>query len=186
MSTTPALHAEPIRSPRDSSTFPRTVTQQSRETMVENKEEREAARSSVWKPAEGPGSRPPAPEKFAHTIFDPKIAPLRKIYTKIMVMTLVLTIIMMWICLPVYWGSLARSANHAPSLKAWVIDRDGGEIGQAVVQGLLATTQTGTKQHLGWVPVAADYVEDVGEAIVDEQAWGAVVGKFLLLSSNCG
>jgi hypothetical protein len=36
-------------------------------------------------------------------VFDPKIAPLRKVYTKIMLMTLTLTIIMMWICLPVYW-----------------------------------------------------------------------------------
>ncbi|CAE7139566.1 unnamed protein product [Rhizoctonia solani] len=174
MSTTPAK-TELTLSPKGSTGFPRTITQQSRETMVENEEEREAARSSVWKPAEGPGSRPPVPQKFAHTIFDPRIAPLRKVYTKIIVMTLVLTIIMMWICLPVYWGSLARSANHAPSLKAWVIDQDGGEIGQAVVQGLLATTQSGTKQHLGWVQVAADYVEDVGAAIVDEQAWGAVV-----------
>ncbi|KAB5590166.1 Nitrosoguanidine resistance protein SNG1 [Ceratobasidium theobromae] len=155
--------------------FPRSKTQQSRETMVEEEAEREAATSNEWKPAEGPGSRPPAPEKFAHSIFDPKIAPLRKVYTKIMVMTLVLTIIMMWICLPVYWGSLARSASHAPSLKAWVIDRDGGEIGQAVVQGLLATTRTGTKQHLGWQQIAGDAVADVGEAIVDEQAWAAVV-----------
>ncbi|KAG8729317.1 hypothetical protein FRC11_009069 [Ceratobasidium sp. 423] len=178
MPTTSTLNAEPVHSPRDSTGFPRTVTQQSRDTMVENetkREEQEAARSDVWKPAEGPGSRPPAPEKFAHTIFDPKIAPLRKIYTKIILMTLVLTIIMMWICLPVYWGSLARSANHAPSLKTWVIDADGGEIGQAVVQGLLATTQSGTKQHLGWVQVSSDYAENVGVAIVDEQAWGAVV-----------
>ncbi|KAF8748812.1 hypothetical protein RHS01_10530 [Rhizoctonia solani] len=171
MSTTPTPNAEQTRSSKASTDLPRTITQHSRDTMVEEEEEQEAARSSVWKPAEGPGSRPPAPEKFAHTISDPKIAPLRKVYTKIILMTLALTIIMMWICLPVYWGSLARSATHAPSLKAWVIDRDGGEIGQAVVEGLLATTQ----QHLGWVQVAADYVEDVGEAVLDEQAWGAVV-----------
>ncbi|KAB5590542.1 Nitrosoguanidine resistance protein SNG1 [Ceratobasidium theobromae] len=135
----------------------------------------EAEGSGDLRPAEGPGSRQPAPEKFAHSFFDPKVAHLRAIYIKIVVMTLLLTIVIMWICLPVYWGSLARTNRFAPSLKMWVMDRDGGEIGQAIVQGLLATTQSGTKQHLGWVHVPGDYVDDVGAAIVDEQAWGAVV-----------
>ncbi|QRV72110.1 nitrosoguanidine resistance protein SNG1 [Ceratobasidium sp. AG-Ba] len=141
----------------------------------EEEAEREAEDREDVRPAEGPGARMPAPAKFAHTVFDPKIAHLRRIYIKIMGSTLALTIIMMWICLPVYWGSLARSATHAPSLKTWVIDRDGREIGQAVVQGLLATTQSGTKQHLGWRQIPSDQVEDVGYAIVDEQAWAAVV-----------
>ncbi|KAG8782983.1 hypothetical protein FRC12_020254 [Ceratobasidium sp. 428] len=141
----------------------------------EKRAERDAENTDEWRPAEGPGARMPAPEKFAHTVFDPKIAHLRKIYTRILLGTLALTIVMMWICVPVYWGSLARSANHAPSLKTWVIDKDGGEVGQAVVQGLLATTQSGTKQHLGWRQIPADQVDDVAYAIVDEQAWGAVV-----------
>ncbi|KAF8756448.1 hypothetical protein RHS01_04290 [Rhizoctonia solani] len=72
-------------------------------------------------------------------------------------------------------GISARSNTHAPSLKTWVVDRDGGEVGRTVVQGLLATTQSGTKQHLGWIEVPGDHVDNVGEAIVDEQAWGAVV-----------
>lgn len=142
--------------------------------MEEEQAENDAAVGNR-RPAEGPGSRMPAPEKFAHTVFDPKIAHLRKIYMKIMLMTLALTIVVMWICLPVYWGSLARTATHGPSLKTWVIDQDGGEIGQAVVQGLMATTQSGTKQHLGWRQIPADRVSDVASAIVDEQAWAAVV-----------
>ncbi|QRW15611.1 nitrosoguanidine resistance protein SNG1 [Rhizoctonia solani] len=159
MSTTPTPNAEQTRSSKASTDLPRTITQQSRDTMVEEEEEQEAARSSVWKPAEGPGSRPPAPEKFAHT----NCSASQSLYQDYSYDS----------CLDdnydvdlssSIWGSLARSATHAPSLKAWVIDRDGGEIGQAVVQGLLATTQ-----------VAADYVEDVGEAVLDEQAWGAVV-----------
>ncbi|CEL62334.1 Nitrosoguanidine resistance protein SNG1 OS=Saccharomyces cerevisiae (strain ATCC 204508 / S288c) GN=SNG1 PE=1 SV=1 [Rhizoctonia solani AG-1 IB] len=147
----------------------------SRDTLMEEEAEARAANTDELRPAEGPGSRPPVPEKFAHTVFDPRVAPLRKIYTKIMLMTLTLTIIMMWICLPVYWGSLARSATHAPSLTAWVIDRDGGEIGQSVVQGLLQTTRSGSKQHLGWRQLSASEVSDVAGAVVDEKAWGAVV-----------
>ncbi|KAG8694144.1 hypothetical protein FRC09_010034, partial [Ceratobasidium sp. 395] len=130
----------------------------------EKRAERDAENTDEWRPAEGPGA-----------LFDPKIAHLRKIYTRILLGTLALTIVMMWICVSVYWGSLARSATHAPSLKTWVIDKDGGEVGQAVVQGLLATTQSGTKQHLGWRQIPADQVDDVAYAIVDEQAWGAVV-----------
>ncbi|KAG8682107.1 hypothetical protein FRC08_015187, partial [Ceratobasidium sp. 394] len=164
-SPTPTLNGE--------SRFPKSSTLESR--AVEERAEQEAENTNDVRPAEGPGARMPVATKFAHTVFDPKVAHLRKIYIKIMGMTLVLTIVMMWICLPVFWGSLARSATHAPSLKTWVVDRDGGEIGQAVVQGLLATTQSGTKQHLGWRQIPADQVGDVGEAVVDEQAWGAVV-----------
>lgn len=62
-SITPTLDAEP----RQSIGFPRTMTSQSRDTMVEEQAEQEAANSNEWKPAEGPGSRLPVPEKFAHT-----------------------------------------------------------------------------------------------------------------------
>ncbi|KAG8685706.1 hypothetical protein FRC11_010194 [Ceratobasidium sp. 423] len=163
----------------------------SRDTMREEEAEREATNTDELKPAEGPGSRGPAPEKFAHTgtansdltggasanvsaVFDPRIAPLRKIYTQIMVVTLTLTILVMWICFPVFWGSLARSAAHAPSLTAWVIDQDGGEVGQTVVQGLLATTLSG-KQHLGWRQMDANEVLDAAEAVLEEKAWAAIV-----------
>ncbi|CAE6438385.1 unnamed protein product [Rhizoctonia solani] len=156
-----------IGSPLQSGDLSTQKMSRSRDTLMEEEAERQAANTDELRPAEGPGSRAPVPEKFAHTVFDPRIAPLRKIYTKIMVMTLVLTIVMM--------GSLARSATHAPSLTAWVIDRDGGEIGQSVVQGLLDTTRSGSKQHLGWRQLSANEVSDVAEAVVDEKAWGAVV-----------
>ncbi|KAG8707665.1 hypothetical protein FRC08_000368 [Ceratobasidium sp. 394] len=77
----------------------------------------EAENTDVLRPAEGPGARLPAPEKFVHTdsfdslVFDPKIAHLRKIYIRIMGMTLVPTIIVMWTCLPAYWGSLGTLAH---------------------------------------------------------------------------
>ncbi|KAG9120716.1 hypothetical protein FRC07_003669 [Ceratobasidium sp. 392] len=126
-------------------------------------------------PSGGPQARPPGPKKFSHGVFDPEVTRFRKIYIKMVGMTLVLIIIMIWVCAPVYWGSLASTATNAPSLKTLVIDRDGGEIGQTVVQGLLATTQSNTRQRLGWRQIPADQVSDVGAAIIDEQAWGAVV-----------
>ncbi|KAH7325194.1 hypothetical protein B0J17DRAFT_682613 [Rhizoctonia solani] len=178
-SPSPTLKPEPRRG---GSALARTTTGSS--SSDEEREERAAENTDELRPAEGPGSRMPAPEKFAHTVFDPKIAHLRKVYTKIMLATLALTIITMWICLPVYWGSLARTNTHAPSLKMWVMDRDGGEIGQTVVQGLLATTQSGTKQHLGWLQVPSDHVDNVGDAIGDEQAWGAVVARLVAARSS--
>ncbi|CAE6469862.1 unnamed protein product [Rhizoctonia solani] len=164
-----------VDSPRQSTILSTQKMSRSRDTLTEEEVKQAAANTDELKPAEGPGSRPPTPEKFAHTMFDPKVAHLRKIYMKIMMMTLTLTILMMWICLPVFWGSSARSATHAPSLAAWIIDEDGGEIGQAVVQGLLATTQSGTKQHLGWRRMSANEVTDAAEAVLDETVWAAVV-----------
>ncbi|KAG9078474.1 hypothetical protein FRC06_008344, partial [Ceratobasidium sp. 370] len=68
----------------------------------EKQDEQDAENTDNWRPAEGPGARLPAPDEFAHTLFDPRIAHLRKIYTRIMLGSLVLTIVVMWICVPVF------------------------------------------------------------------------------------
>lgn len=77
----------------------------------------------------GPGGPPGRPklEKFAYdcmsshagaqckadtaTVWAPQLAPLRKIVFKIMFGATMLLIIIMWLCLPFYWGSCELRAQ---------------------------------------------------------------------------
>ena len=80
-----------------------------------------------------------------------------------------------------YWGSLWKAPTLTHQLRAWVIDREGGPLGQAVSQAIMATTISGSTAALGWQQVdAAQFtgVEDIVNAVVDEQTWIAVVGTF--------
>ncbi|KAG9019841.1 hypothetical protein FRB90_003430 [Tulasnella sp. 427] len=134
------------------------------------------------RPAEGAGAEPTLPVKYQHSFWDPEIAHLRKVYIKMIVAATVLMILMMWFTLPVYWGSLGETTQHVPHLKGWVINRDGdGALGQTIIQAFEANSQgqgVPPKQHLTWTVIDPSQFptdEDVGNAIVDEQAWAAVV-----------
>jgi len=80
-----------------------------------------------------------------------------------------------------YWGSLWKAPVLAHQLRAWVIDREGGPLGQAVSQAIMATTAAGSNAALGWQQIDATQFtadEDIVNAVVDERTWIAVVGEF--------
>jgi hypothetical protein len=80
-----------------------------------------------------------------------------------------------------YWGSLWKAPVLTHQLRAWVIDREGGPLGQAVSQAIIATTTSGSKAVLGWEQIDATQFttdQDIVNAVVDEQTWIAVVGTF--------
>ena len=66
-SPTPTLNGEPISSSRQSKAFPSSATTVSRDLAAEQRAEDDAQSTIHMRPAEGPGARMPAPEKFAHT-----------------------------------------------------------------------------------------------------------------------
>ncbi|KIM31251.1 hypothetical protein M408DRAFT_327517 [Serendipita vermifera MAFF 305830] len=116
-------------------------------------------------------------KKYSYSFWAPEIAHLRALYFKIMIMSTILLTVIVWICLPVYWGSLWKGPELTGNIHALVINRDDGIIGSTVAGALINSTTSGS-QHLGWEEVdpstfATD--EDVAEAIVDEAAWIAVV-----------
>jgi hypothetical protein len=45
-------------------------------------------------------------------VFDPEMAPFRKIVFKILGGSTIITILVMWICMPLYWGS--RESQRRP------------------------------------------------------------------------
>ncbi|KAG8815111.1 hypothetical protein FRC17_000864 [Serendipita sp. 399] len=120
----------------------------------------------------------PKPKQFSHSFWDPQIAHLRALYFKITAMSIVLLVFVVWACLPVYWGSLWKAPVLTRNLRAWVIDRDGQALGNAVAGAIMNTTTSGINQTLGWQkmdPSAFPTDEDVALGVVEERAWVAVV-----------
>lgn len=107
---------------------------------------------------------------------------------KILGMTVVLLICVMWICFSTYWGSLGETAEHVPNLKGLVInrDRDGadGVLGQAIVAAFEANSRgegVAPNAHLSWIVTDSNSLptgDDVAHAVVEEHAWAAVVGMY--------
>ncbi|KAG8987043.1 hypothetical protein FRB90_003624 [Tulasnella sp. 427] len=133
--------------------------------------------------AEDEEQGPAGPQKFQHEFWDPEVAHLRALYMKILGLTVVLLILVMWICFPVFWGSLGETSQHVPNLKGLVINRDGadGALGQAIVAAFEANSRgegVAPNAHLTWV--VADLTafrpnDDLAHAVVEEAAWAAVV-----------
>lgn len=100
-------------------------------------------------------------------------------------------IIMMWLTLPTYWGSLGETSDHIPKLKLFVVNRDtDGALGQTLVQAFQANSQgqgVAPGQHLTWLivdPTELPTDQDVIDAVVDERTWAAVVSECLRSSSS--
>lgn len=76
-----------------------------------------------------------------------------------------------------FWGALANAPKLTSNLEAWYINRDAARIGNTLWKVFSNTTAPG--QYLGWInvdPVAAGTDDDIANAIVQNQAWIAVVG----------
>ncbi|KZT59417.1 hypothetical protein CALCODRAFT_421078, partial [Calocera cornea HHB12733] len=123
---------------------------------------------------------------YHHGFFDPSIAPLRKAYMKLMgTMTLIIVIIL-WACLPLYWGSFWLELTHSPGLTAWVVNRDAGNFIGDFVQQAMVNSSHGMwdpipEGHLGWQVVSAADAgsdQDIETAVaVDERVWVVLVIK---------
>ncbi|KAI0739998.1 hypothetical protein C8Q80DRAFT_208199 [Daedaleopsis nitida] len=116
--------------------------------------------------------RPPLPRGF----WSPELAPLRREYLKIIGRATALIMVLMWICLPVYWGALSNSANLTGNLEAWFIDRDGARVGQGLVQAVLNYSAPGPQ--LDWKIKASRDVgndDNVQRMILEDRVWVAVV-----------
>lgn len=136
----------------------------------------------------------------------------RRAYLTIVVRPLVLITLLIWACLPVYvlfltkralcnilistnltllsssfWGALSNSPKYTPNLEAWFINRDGGRIGNTLWDSFNNKSAPATLR-LGWVrvdPAAAGTDGQIMDAIVQQQAWVAVVSEYLFIQFCC-
>ncbi|KAF6760350.1 hypothetical protein DFP72DRAFT_103929 [Ephemerocybe angulata] len=97
----------------------------------------------------------------------------RSIYLKIFMGGTFMILIMIFAILPIYWGALYKTPVR--KLKGWVVDFDGGAIGQTVSQALVSNQGPGKVE---WTVVpAANFpggVEDLAHAVRHEDVWVAI------------
>jgi len=96
----------------------------------------------------------------------------RRMYIKALLQRTGLIIVAMFAIFPIYWGAL----SHVParSLEGWIVDFDGGRIGQTIMRDLGSLSSPA----LSWkVHPASDFpngASDLADAVVEERCWIAV------------
>ncbi|KAJ6593148.1 hypothetical protein B0H19DRAFT_1089196 [Mycena capillaripes] len=136
---------------------------------------------SSWEPTAGHASSSPSstsnPERpFSAQFLDksPALSAARALYLKTLVAGVtVLGIIVFGVC-AIYWGSLRSIPEH--NVAGWIVDYDGGFVGQEVVATLSAISSG--SNGIAWEVIdAAQFPEGLSQvenAIVEEKAWVAI------------
>ncbi|KAG1890397.1 hypothetical protein F4604DRAFT_1568022 [Suillus subluteus] len=126
-----------------------------------------------------PAITPVLPEDrpFSHGLLDkdPGTSAARKGWLKISILGVLALFFMIWGVLPIYWAALGRSYNNIHNLSGYVVDFDGGEIGQAVTQAF--KNVTGPEQMSWLILDAAQFPggpDEVAQALLDHRCWAAV------------
>ncbi|KAL7419022.1 hypothetical protein Q5752_006707 [Cryptotrichosporon argae] len=120
----------------------------------------------------GAAAQKPRLDKYSYHFFSPEMKMFRGIVFKILGVTVVITILVMWACLPLYWGSSWKSGVYTDRLTVRVIDNDGGAVGSYVSSALLAQTNL---KYFVTSPTEFPTTAALEDDIVNEGAWAAVV-----------
>ncbi|KAG1737631.1 hypothetical protein EDB19DRAFT_1928366 [Suillus lakei] len=145
------------------------------EHSIEKSESDAATHHRVTAPVTTPVE--PDDKPFTHGVFDkdPATTAARKVWLKISILGVLVLFVMIWGVLPIYWAALGRSSNNIHNLSGYVVDFDGGEIGQAVTQAFKNITGP---QQLSWLILDATQFpggpDDVAQALLDHKCWAAV------------
>ncbi|GAA5927676.1 SNG1 family protein [Sporobolomyces koalae] len=112
---------------------------------------------------------------FKLKLGDPQLKPQRKQMFKILGMVSILLTLAVFLLLSLFWGSLFRVESYFPGLKIYVYDFDGQTLGPILVNGLRETLLSPTHFGLVFRNTAGKDFAQIGQEIIEEKAWGAVV-----------
>lgn len=116
---------------------------------------------------------------FSHGFLDrdPESSKARSLYFKIVggTVLLVLTYVI-WGVLPIYWASVFDLYGHVHHLNGWVVDLDGGVMGQTVSQAFIGSSGPATQITWMAAPSTINLTtrEQFEYALVDEKTWAIV------------
>ncbi|PPQ93065.1 hypothetical protein CVT25_011941 [Psilocybe cyanescens] len=117
-----------------------------------------------------------APEPFSRSFWgkgDVELAKARTIYLKTVVPGVILVAITILAVFSIFWGSAWKIPDH--SLPGWIVDFDGGQVGQFVMENL----RTAERGAISWEVVPSSRfrmgLSDLKEAVQENGAWVAVV-----------
>ncbi|EIM83021.1 uncharacterized protein STEHIDRAFT_124335 [Stereum hirsutum FP-91666 SS1] len=105
----------------------------------------------------------------------------RRLYFIILAMTSFLIIFVILALMSIYWGALWNTTKYVHNVKGWIIDYDGGEIGQYFTQALNSTN--GPVDTMTWIVQSASDISNDTENLID-----LVVQEhaFVIVSINAG
>ncbi|KAI0305594.1 hypothetical protein B0F90DRAFT_1624843 [Multifurca ochricompacta] len=112
---------------------------------------------------------------FSESYFsnEPATAAARKVYIVILTSRGILLILFIFSVLSIYWGALWQTPTHVYNLNGWVVDFDGGEVGQFVSRAVVASS--GSPTAITWNAVSTELfpngTHDLEDAVVQEKAW---------------
>ncbi|GHJ85140.1 hypothetical protein NliqN6_1542 [Naganishia liquefaciens] len=178
----PILHTQPASPPARRHT---TSSDGTRAPEDDGAKEKVGAAHIAVAGQSAPSIGPPF-NKYGHKFFDPEIAPIRKVVYKILFPFVGLLTIVMWLALPLYWGSFWQANSHSENLTVMILNRDSSStasLGSAIVSAGLAnrngSTTNGSKVgRLGFYEGdLAEYPdeESVKHAVLENDIWGVVV-----------
>jgi len=116
------------------------------------------------------------------SLFDPSIAAKRWTYMRLYGKYVVYLILLMWAFLPIYLAAHTSPNSHVDNLSVWVVDKDGGTVGEAMRQAVQGGLDGAQGLVLGYdfrgtnnASVATD--EDLEYAVWDEQTYAILVAN---------
>ncbi|KAI0298606.1 hypothetical protein BC826DRAFT_998341 [Russula brevipes] len=156
---------------------PRSRSRSPVKSLGHTRRHRDTGLSSSKEAAE---AKPPLPWFTESYISDePATAVARKIYVMILASRGVLLIVFLLSVLSIYWGALWQTPAHVHNLTSWVVDFDGGEVGEFVARAVVAST--GSPTALTWSAVSTDLfsngASDLEAAVVEEKAWAIIANN---------
>lgn len=100
-------------------------------------------------------------------------------YFKVMAITTLLLSLITWTWFVLFWGGYAHTPDRTVNLHGWFVDMDGSDLGAAILNVTKQNIALETKYKISWDIIDAAHFNsynEIPDAIVDEQAWIAVVG----------
>ena len=114
------------------------------------------------------------------SFFQKEFGPIRKELIGTLVIPLIYTSLLMWGCLSLYYGSLI-SSNNLSKLTVYVVDLDGGSLGQQVVTGI-RKSQASSSEGLKWIfDNAINSTELTQDLVLSESAWAALESQSIII-----
>ncbi|KAG5652153.1 hypothetical protein H0H81_006098 [Sphagnurus paluster] len=110
---------------------------------------------------------------FSKRFLDKESKAARKIYLKVLISGCLLVIISIWAIFPIYWGALWKTPER--NFDGWVVDFDGGIVGQTVVRDLKAASSLSVVTYT--VVPAGQFPEgppSLAHSVIEQHTWVAV------------
>ncbi|KAJ6560477.1 hypothetical protein B0H10DRAFT_2115024 [Mycena sp. CBHHK59/15] len=126
--------------------------------------------------AQDPAPQPTKEVPFSSGFLDktPTGCAARRIYLKTLISGVAALGIVVFVVFSIYWGSVWSTPHH--NLPGWIVDFDGGSIGQGVVQ-VLSAIDPGVNGIVWEVVSASQFpggISQVENAVVQEETWVAL------------